>query len=604
MLRPPLKPCIVIFTVIAICFFTEFLQSVTRDKHAQSIKSCGSYDALWSYLWYVFICGVVYPLKFIVYQLIRGDYMEKFLCRTFNTIITREWESIVQKEKVHGQVRVNFDLEVAAENGMFQSFMFSGVEGMMLLIERLILFLMPRIFSYFFVVRSARNQLDVVICLAIMSMVVISFSTNVVIVYIMMHYRRMYIISLAQLNNHVSECLNNHLLVTYCHKETDEYKTYQTKVKKYKKGVIMFDVFSKILEILLYSITNILKFIVFYIIYKKHSKYPQDIVITAMQYINVIEENTKWFGSFYEKVRKSILQAEFAYNFVSHTTKTQQQTIIFSEDDHVGETDPESIDYSSTSEKCTIYRKYDKKDTENIHNYEDIKLNEPFDDIENVENRSRNRMQKSKVFIKFVEFAVVMNQRLLFTPINLIVNRNEKILIKGANGIGKSSIIKVFFNMADYIGDIIINNAPLRDIEIVKISSMMSVCPQSSLMFRNTLRFNLGYGNSATDEEMMQMCERVDLIKDRNSTTLNLNDMVMSGGRNFSGGEQKKLCIARTSLKKCAIYWFDEPTAGLDRTGMNKIMAFLSNISSTVIIIMHGDDYDDYFDKIVHLQPV
>lgn len=535
MMKPPLKSFIVILSIIVICFLTEFLKNVKRDKSVQSVAECGNYNVLWSYLWYSYMSDALDPTKFLAYQIIRSDYMGRFLCKTFYGMLMHKWKHTVQKEKVQKQTCDSIDYEMAMENGVFQSLMMSGVRGMMLLIQQLVLHMMSCFFSYFFVIRSARNQLSTAISRAIIVMVAITLLTNIMIVYIMMHYCRISIISHAQLNNYISECLNNHLLVTYCHKEMDECKTCRVKVRKYKRNIIMVDILAGILEMLQNTITRITKFFVYYTIFEAYDTYPKDIVIAVMQHISAIEKNAERFSSLYENIRRSILQAEFAYNFVCNTKKTRKM-VILPEDVHYEKADHECLSSSSTSGKCTANRNRGKY-TEREYGGKSIKLSELSNDIENVENRSSDETQETRTIIKFVEFAVIVDQRPLFTPINLIVNRNEKILIKGINGIGKSSIIKAFFNMADYIGDIIINNTPLCDIEIGKISSMMSICPQSSLMFRNTIRFNLGYGNSATDEEMMQMCEQVDLIKDRSSTTLNLDDMVMSDGRNFSGGE-------------------------------------------------------------------
>ncbi|ELQ74288.1 ATP-binding Cassette (ABC) Superfamily [Trachipleistophora hominis] len=602
MFSPPLKPCFVIFTIVAIIFITELLLYKIRIENLRSLSSCKNYSTLRSFLFYTTICGIIYPTKFLVYQVIYSDYLERLSCRAFYTVLSRRWEITLQEEGLNSRFKnLGWLVESVTDNGIFQSFVHRGVKGMTNLIRQLVLSLLARIFSYFFVMKETNDQLGTTILLAIIFMIVITLLTNIIIIYILIYYRRRYNFLRAQLDNHVSECLSNHLLVTYCHKEMDEYQRYKMKVKNYRTAVVMLESVEHVLEILLYLITNITKFVVYYVIYKNNDVYPVHLVMFVMQKIDVIEQNTKWAGSFYEKLRKAILDAEFAYDFVSSSKNLKASH----------DSDLIIAGIGQSRDTCTDHGLSDSHSDEGeqpaAKRYLETTVTLPskeiyYDENENVTNTAPSRNTKGTLIMQFRDFTIIMNQKLLFKPLNLSICKNDKILIKGPNGIGKSSIIRAIFGMIDYIGDVTIKGVPLQNINTSKLCAMMAICPQSPLVFKNTIRFNLGYGNCATDEGMTKMCKHMNLFDKLVEMEDGLDSLILSGGENFSGGEKKRLCVARAALKRCEIYWFDEPTAGLDSTNMHAVVDFITRMKGTVIAIMHTDEYDRCFDQVIYLE--
>lgn len=618
MLSPPLKPCLVIFSIIAIIFLTELLQYKIRTENQRSLSSCRDYQTLRSFLFFTTICGIIYPTKFLVYQIIYSDYMERLSCRAFYTVLSRKWEMTVLEEGLNNRFRNMGSFENVTDNGIFQSFVHRGVKGMTNLIKQLVLSLLARVFSYLFIMKETSDQLGTTILLAIIFMVSVTLMTTIVIIYVLIYYRRRYNILRAQLDNHVSECLSNHLLVTYCHKEMDEFQRYKMRVRNYKNAVIVLEGVEHVLEILLYLITNLTKYFVYYIIYRNNKAYPTHLVMFVMQKIDVIERNTKWAGSFYEKLRTAVLDAEFAYDFVSSTKGP-----VRNEDNllhHAVALEGADRSYDTGSTQCFSDSHSDEKrwisdesgdekrdaDTKwyleaTAASQPNAEPNEVYHD-ENAMNTVQQAKAQGPVIIQFRDFTIILNQRLLFKPLNLSIRKNDKVLIKGPNGIGKSSILRSLFGMVEYIGDIIINDVPLQNLKKSRLCSMMAICPQSPLVFKNTVRFNLGYGNVSTDEEMIRMCKRTNLFDKISEMEDGLDSLILSAGENFSGGERKRLCVTRTALKKCAIYWFDEPTAGLDTVNMHTVVDLLTKMKGTVIVIMHADEYDRCFDQIINLE--
>lgn len=147
----------------------------------------------------------------------------------------------------------------------------------------------------------------------------------------------------------------------------------------------------------------------------------------------------------------------------------------------------------------------------------------------------------------------------------------------GESGGGKSTIFRLMFRYYNCnSGRIEIDGNDVKDVTIDSVRRFIGVVPQETILFNESLMFNLRYANpSATDDEIFEAC-RLAAIHDRilsfpDGYETNVGDR----GVRLSGGEKQRVAIARTILKNPKIIMLDEATSALDGETEQRIQAKL-----------------------------
>lgn len=146
----------------------------------------------------------------------------------------------------------------------------------------------------------------------------------------------------------------------------------------------------------------------------------------------------------------------------------------------------------------------------------------------------------------------------LASPLSLTLSPGQSLVIEGKSGSGKSTLAMGISGLLGYAGSCRINNVEVRDIS--NLPHLLTGALQQSHIFSTSLRENLKIAKSdASDEELMQALTMVEL------NGFSLDEMVGRLGRTLSGGESKRLAVARALLSSAPIIILDEPTEHLDR---------------------------------------
>ncbi|HDT4031976.1 TPA: cysteine/glutathione ABC transporter ATP-binding protein/permease CydC [Klebsiella aerogenes] len=173
--------------------------------------------------------------------------------------------------------------------------------------------------------------------------------------------------------------------------------------------------------------------------------------------------------------------------------------------------------------------------------------------------------------------------------ISLQVAAGEHIAILGRTGCGKSTLLQLLTRAWDPAnGQIQLNGQPLSELSETTLRQAMSVVPQRVHLFSATLRDNLLLAApQASDARLADILERVGLEKLLEDS--GLNSWLGEGGRQLSGGELRRLAIARALLHDAPLMLLDEPTEGLDATTESQILDLLSEVmrDKTVLIVTH-----------------
>lgn len=174
--------------------------------------------------------------------------------------------------------------------------------------------------------------------------------------------------------------------------------------------------------------------------------------------------------------------------------------------------------------------------------------------------------------------------------VSLTLRAGEHIALLGKTGCGKSTLLQLITRAWDVSeGEILINDKRIADYDEHTLRSLMAVVPQRIHVFNNTLRANLHIGNNrATDMQLNAVLSQVGL-DNLLENDQGLNGWLGEGGRQLSGGEQRRLGIARALLHNAPFLLLDEPTEGLDADTEQHILALLREVgrNRTMLIITH-----------------
>src|SRR6056300_1244811 len=182
-------------------------------------------------------------------------------------------------------------------------------------------------------------------------------------------------------------------------------------------------------------------------------------------------------------------------------------------------------------------------------------------------------------------------RRTIIKNISFEVPNGKKVALVGPTGAGKSTISRLLFRFYDpKEGAVYVNNQNIKDISQQSLRKMIGVVPQDTVLFNDTIYYNISYGNpEATEEQVYEAAKSADI----HNFVMNLPDgyqtIVGERGLKLSGGEKQRVAIARAILKNPSIFFFDEATSALDSTTEKEIQKNLQTISQnrTTLVIAH-----------------
>lgn len=161
----------------------------------------------------------------------------------------------------------------------------------------------------------------------------------------------------------------------------------------------------------------------------------------------------------------------------------------------------------------------------------------------------------------------------------------------GESGGGKSTVFRVLFRHYNaQEGRVLVDGHDVRDLTIKSLRSHIGVVPQDTVLFNETIMYNLRYANlDATDEDIYEACKAASIHDKILAFPDGYQSKVGERGLRLSGGEKQRVAIARTILKNPKIILLDEATAALDSETEQHIQEALKNVSKnrTMLVIAH-----------------
>ncbi|WP_031488839.1 ABC transporter ATP-binding protein [Ureaplasma canigenitalium] len=170
------------------------------------------------------------------------------------------------------------------------------------------------------------------------------------------------------------------------------------------------------------------------------------------------------------------------------------------------------------------------------------------------------------------------------------INSDETVGIIGTTGSGKTTLINLLMHrLVPTEGNILVDNIPIKEIDIKCLRSSFSINEQTPLLFKGTFIHNILFGQKNIEKEIID--ESIDIAQARDfifSTEKGLESLVAPKAKNLSGGQKQRLAIARALCRKGArTLILDDSTSALDMITERKLINALKkqNRFKSIIII-------------------
>lgn len=204
---------------------------------------------------------------------------------------------------------------------------------------------------------------------------------------------------------------------------------------------------------------------------------------------------------------------------------------------------------------------------------------------------------------KDLSFSYPGQETLVLKNLTLDLEQGQKIAILGKTGSGKSSLLQLLVRNYDANqGELLLAEKPISAYSEETLRGQICFLTQRVHVFSDTLRQNLQFASAdkISDEKMIEVLHQVGLSKLLEQEGKGLNLWLGDGGRPLSGGEQRRLGLARILLNNAPILLLDEPTEGLDRETERQILRLILQHAEnkTLIMVTHRLSSIEQFDKI------
>lgn len=205
--------------------------------------------------------------------------------------------------------------------------------------------------------------------------------------------------------------------------------------------------------------------------------------------------------------------------------------------------------------------------------------------------------------IRLEAFSIYSTTANQLQPVSGVFKKGEKYLIKGESGIGKSSLFRAILKEQEtYSGSILIDNINVKEINEVSLFNAIAYVPQKPHIFSATLQENITlFNDSIPTENILTVLKQVGLEKWANDESLQL--LIGAGNVNISGGEQKRIALARALLKPHSFLLIDEFSSGIDSNTLKDVEERLLELKVGVLYVTHLNniDFENQFDKKIYL---
>ncbi|NVN88962.1 MAG: thiol reductant ABC exporter subunit CydC [Desulfuromonadales bacterium] len=187
---------------------------------------------------------------------------------------------------------------------------------------------------------------------------------------------------------------------------------------------------------------------------------------------------------------------------------------------------------------------------------------------------------------------------------NLRIPAGSRAVLVGPSGSGKSTIVEILLRFRDYSGSITVGGTELRKLAGDDVRRLFSVLPQQPHLFNTSIRENILLARpNASEEELQTVLFESGLAPWVTGLPMGLDTAVGEGACSVSGGEARRIALARALLKDAPVLLLDEPTEGLDASMEQEVVTRLAKRirGKTALIISHRPACTALADQVIRL---
>ncbi len=212
----------------------------------------------------------------------------------------------------------------------------------------------------------------------------------------------------------------------------------------------------------------------------------------------------------------------------------------------------------------------------------------------------------SDLVISGLSFQYASQTAPVFRDLNLIVKQGERIAILGSSGSGKSTLVNLLARFWDYsFGSIRLGGIELNTLSQAQTRDQIAVLSQQAYLFNTSILENIRIAQpTASDAEVIRAAQQAQLDALVASLPQGYETLVGENGATLSGGERRRVALARVFLKNAPLVIFDEPTAYLDTSTERAILEaiFDSLQGRTLILLTHRQTLLERVDHIYRVE--
>jgi ATP-binding cassette subfamily B protein len=198
-----------------------------------------------------------------------------------------------------------------------------------------------------------------------------------------------------------------------------------------------------------------------------------------------------------------------------------------------------------------------------------------------------SQLRPATLQFREVSFSYQQERRVL-SDVSFFVGPGEKVALVGLNGSGKSTIGQIASGLyRPEQGSVLVNGRDAQELTPGSLRSVVSLVPQEPVIFTGTIKENLLYGNPlATESGLMEAAEFAQFDQVLRKLPAGMDELLGPRGNRLSGGEKKRLALARALLQKPEILILDEVTSALDEAVARSLLTSLDRFRNGNILIV------------------
>lgn len=213
---------------------------------------------------------------------------------------------------------------------------------------------------------------------------------------------------------------------------------------------------------------------------------------------------------------------------------------------------------------------------------------------------------RHELMLQDVSFAYNKGENPVIDSISLRIRKGEVVALVGPSGGGKSTIadlIPRFFDVS--AGEIMIDGIDIRTVSLSSLRHQIAVVTQHTILFNDTIRNNIAYGDQDCDmEKVIAAARAANALHFIEQLPQGFDTIIGEAGLKLSGGQRQRISIARAILKDAPILILDEATSALDTESEREVQKALDNLMQdrTTLVIAHRLSTIKKADRIVVIQ--